>query len=77
MITERMLAFTTEEKSLIGSFNDEVRISRVALIRKLMRSMKDYRDEEDIYRVFKDTVRKLCSISDTEYMEYDFRVDEE
>ena len=76
-MTNGMMEFTTEEKSLIGSFNTEVRISRVALIRKLMRSMEDYRKEEDIYRVINSTIRKLGSISDAEYMEYDFFVSEE
>ena len=76
-MTNGMMEFTTEEKSLIGSFNMEVKISRVALIRKLMRSMEDYRAEEDIYRVINNTIRKLGSISDAEYMTYDFDVKEE
>ncbi len=77
MTTYKMMEFTTEEKSLINSFNLEVKISRVALIRKLMRCMEDYREEPDIYRVVNSTIRKLGSISDAEYMAYDFYVNEE
>jgi len=77
MKSGKMLTFTTEEKSLISSFNTDVKISRIALIRKLMRSMDDYKDEEEIYRVINSTIRKLGSISDAEYMDYDFILNEE
>lgn len=64
--------FNVEQKSLIFSLIDSQKISRISLIRRLLK-LKKISDKGE-YHMIEDAVRKLCKMTDHEYVAYDFSV---
>ena len=64
--------FNIEQKSLIHSLNHNQKISRVAVIRRMLK-LKSIETKEN-HSIIDDAVRKLCRMTDQEYAEYDFEV---
>lgn len=64
--------FNIEQKSLIYSLIYNQKISRVAVIRRLLK-LKSIEIKEN-HSIIDDAVKKLCKMTDQEYIEYDFEV---
>ena len=64
--------FTVEEDVFLTSLNRPVRLSRIALIREIMRIKDAYKDDKDTYRVMMNCTRILGKMSDEEYNNYEF-----
>lgn len=65
-----MSVFTIEEKSFIQSIISKNRMSRVALIRKLIKMKKAF--DKDIELMIGQIVKKLSAMTDKEYMTFNF-----
>ncbi len=65
--------FTIEQKMFIRSIIFRNEMSRVALVRKLIKTKNFY--DRDMQLVIKDAVEKLCAMKDSEYKDYDFNSD--
>ena len=64
--------FTAEDMYFLYTMNQPVRLSRVALIRDLMRIKDDSETEYDLYRVVSHSIEILSRMTDDEYSEFDF-----
>ncbi len=62
--------FTIEQKLFIRSITYRSDMSRVALIRRLIKTKNFY--DKEMQLIIKDAVEKLCAMKDREYMDYDF-----
>ena len=62
--------FTIEQKLFIRSITYRSDMSRVALIRRLIKTKNFY--DKEMQLIIKDAVEKLCMMKDSEYMDYDF-----
>ena len=69
--------FTVEEDVFLTSLNRPVRLSRIALIREIMRIKDAYKDDKDTYRVMMNCTRILGKMSDEEYNNYEFNYNNE
>ena len=67
-----MNGFTAEDMYFLYTMNQPVRLSRVALIRDLMRIKDDSKIEYDLYRVVEHSIKILGEMTDDEYSEFDF-----
>ena len=73
---DRIDYFTIEEISLIESMISEYRMTRITLIKQIMRSLSGSRDNEDVYDVMLSAAEKLGNMTDEEYENYEFTVSE-
>lgn len=64
--------FNAEQKSLISSLIDNQKISRVSVIRRLIK-LKSASNKTEHFMI-EDAVEKLCRMTDQEYATYDFSV---
>ncbi|MBP3718841.1 MAG: hypothetical protein J6I58_04905 [Eubacterium sp.] len=64
--------FSAEEEFFLHTMNEPVRLSRVGLIRELMRIKDDPELDRDIAFVVKDSIRLLSMMTDEEYDNYEF-----
>ena len=64
--------FTAEDMYFLYTMNQPVRLSRVALIRELMRIKDDSKDEPDLYMVIEHSIKILGRMTDEEYDDFDF-----
>ena len=69
---DMMNGFTAEDMYFLYTMNQPVRLSRVALIRDLMRIKDDSKIEYDLYRVVEHSIKILGKMTDDEYSEFDF-----
>ena len=69
---DMMNGFTAEDMYFLYTMNQPVRLSRVALIRDLMRIKDDSKIEYDLYRVVEHSIKILGEMTDDEYSEFDF-----
>lgn len=65
-----MTEFTIEEKSFIQSIISKNKMSRVALIRKLIKMKKAF--DKDIELMIGRMVKKLSAMTDKQYMTFNF-----
>ena len=72
MIKDIKKDFTIEQKLFIRSIIYQSEMSRVALVRRLIKTKNFYDNEMQL--MIKDTVEKLCAMKDSEYSEYDFNL---
>ncbi|MBR1508418.1 MAG: hypothetical protein IJ619_10495 [Eubacterium sp.] len=71
-----MMEFTVEEISLIESMISEYKLTRITLIKQIMRSLSSCKDEPEIYDVMVSAAEKLGNMTDEEYENYEFSVQE-
>ena len=64
--------FTVPDMFFINTMNQPVRLSRVALIRELMRIKDDAKNEPDLYIVVEHSIEILSKMTDEEYANFNF-----
>ena len=64
--------FSAEEEFFLHTMNEPIRLSRVGMIRELMRIKDDPEMDRDIAFIVKDSIRILSMMTDEEYDNYEF-----
>ena len=65
--------FTAPDIYFLYTMNQPVRLSRVALIRELMRIKDDAENEPDLFIVVEHCIEVLSKMTDEEYAGFDFK----
>ena len=67
--------FTAPDIGFLNTMNQPVRLSRVSMIRELMRIKDDSKNDSELYIVVEHSLNILSKMTDEEYESFDFNED--